>query len=64
MKQREKLNGGEKMRIYIRTVKNDEELGTKVDKKNQEVWVRVGKDFAEKLHKGEEVDFILAIKIR
>ena len=52
------------MRIYIKQVKEDEGMGIKVDKKHQEVKMRVGKDFVEKLHKGEEVDFILPIKIR
>jgi len=49
------------MRVSIEV---DEELGITVDKKNQTVKVRVGKEFVERLRKGEEADLILPVKMR
>lgn len=49
------------MRVYLIV---DEDLGATVNKKEQTVKVRVGKDFAENLFKGKEVDFVLPIRMR
>jgi len=50
------------MRMYMKV--DDKDLGVMVDKKHNEIHVRVGKEFAERLAHGMEVDFILPIKMR